>query len=125
MHSRPIRWKSFWFGVLFFAFLGWASWDSFRWLSYGTFRNRLSLVRAGGRTEFVIWGKGQKTGLELARDRKGYPWTSYSNNLVKQGARHRGIPDYLIATPFLLAWLGWLAWRWSRVDGKRKAPAHC
>lgn len=29
MQPRPLhRWKSFWFGILSFVFLGWASWDS-------------------------------------------------------------------------------------------------
>ena len=115
MHPRPLyRWKSFWFGVLFFAFLGWASWDSKQFVSGGS-QGELNVFRRDSRTILMV---GPHFAIAAGFFRHPAS-TNFSLQdeiewFVDIGTRVWVVHDDVLAFPLFISWLGWLAWRWRR-----------
>lgn len=120
MHPRPLyRWKSFWFGVLFFV--------SFQWLSLNSMRIATQVSWSFGGRPFFLDHFNEQTQLVRgpssfpahARFRTGSRGELPSLEAIKAGWLAAGasvwrVRDYAIAGPLFLGWLGWLAWRWGK-----------
>jgi hypothetical protein len=120
MHPRPFyRWKSFWFGVLFFL--------SFQWFSLNSMRIAIQLSWSFGGRPFFLDRFNEQT--QLVRGPSSFPAhlefrTGPRGELPSVGELKAGwlavgasvwrVRDYAIAGPLFVSWLGWLAWRWRR-----------
>ena len=133
MKPRPLyRWKSFWFGVLVIAFLGWAWVWSMRRIDFVEWR-RITAKQASGEV-VVMWG------LDLGEAGASnyqipYPSRSslppafssselqtvdpFSGGLMPYG-RHFVFAHWFLILLFVVPWSGWLAWRWRRINRLRK-----
>ena len=114
MHPRPFyRWKSFWFGVLFLAFLGWSSWDSRR--NATTLSDwGWALVRSESQTIFLHRPRTLFFGGGYQRRFDSIGWDKETAFWGDRGAFSVCIPDYVLGSILFLPWLGWLAWRWRK-----------
>ncbi len=117
MHPRPLyRWKSFWFGVLFFAFLGWASWHSTRYIAEAG-RDTYLLSRMDGHTA-IIWNSywlRPYVSVDPIDENSDMPsLEAMVSQCESLNWKVVAIPDYAVAAPLALLWLGWLAWRWRK-----------
>ncbi len=123
---RPIyRWKSFWFGVLVIAFLGWG-WARSRQDLDGVFLNAGPFaIIASQNTGIVdlIWSS-----LFTHPGPKGLSWfhegaITFGGPLFPKAVHwetHDGqiqliVAHWFLILLFLLPWSGWLAWRWRRL----------
>lgn len=114
--SRPLsRWKSFWFGSLFFAFSGWASWDSKEFVSGGS-QGELNVFRRDSSTIVMVG-----THFAIMPGFFRHPAsTNFSLNeeiewFADMGNKVWVVRDGVLALPLFISWLGWLAWRWKRL----------
>jgi hypothetical protein len=120
MHPRPIyRWKTFWFGVLFFTFLGWASWHSANScpVIVGTLGGRgFTILRVDAGSAFAIGMKSTPAFNVSMIPRRWIRDLGAAEKIWRdEGASVLRIPDRLAAACILLAWLGGLVWRWRKM----------
>ena len=120
------RWKSFWFGVLFLAFLGWA-WsrslrhlDGFFWMAP---RFHLTAGQTTGRVELAwsassgAWGWGESfLWIHEAADNAGEPlfpkavnWETYPGKIQLT------VAHWFIILVLLVPWTAFLLWRHRRM----------
>ncbi|WP_193212867.1 hypothetical protein [Luteolibacter marinus] len=113
MKPPPLqRWKSFWFGAIVLAFLGWASWQSFgpRYLfGWDTGSHSAGFARMNGATYFMTGWHGTAPGLVSERLME-IPPPALVRHWRKEGIGVTRIPDLVTVLLFVLAWIGWLAW---------------
>ncbi|MCW1926297.1 hypothetical protein OKA05_27330 [Luteolibacter arcticus] len=134
MPPRPFyRWKSFWLGVMWLAFLCWSGWRS----SLGTSsiwwsgsRDVLLLCDDGGFLEVsLIEELGHGAGLQI---QSASPGPAAEGELFTRPVQVRRLADHhfpklsfsvaywFLTLLFLIPWLGFLAWRYQRMN--RHAP---
>ncbi|MCW1925667.1 hypothetical protein OKA05_24125 [Luteolibacter arcticus] len=118
LHLRPRNlWKSisFWLGILSLAFIGWASWDSGRLVSGGTW-HEWTLMRRDHHTILTRWPGKHFEGLSVGRDPNDYVLTvgEMAARWRQAGGEVRVMPDLVMAIIVLIIWAGWLAWRQRR-----------
>lgn len=122
MSPRPLyQWKSFWFGLLTLAFMGWAFHGSFRvksgavlyapasFYAVHAFEGRFYLVTgrtAAGTYEFEVMPH-----QEL--DSKS--WASTLDMISRHGSQVSQCSFGMVFLPFLMAWIVWLGWRAGRL----------
>lgn len=124
MHPRPIyRWKSFWFGMVFFAFSGWASWHSTKIrpvLRVGWGSGSYYIMRVDRQTIFL---EASPTSDLLHFDWRERQESSspdeIKRNWAADGYRTASFGDALPVSIFAFLWLGCLALKWRR---QRQAP---
>lgn len=121
MHPRPLyRWKSLWLGVVFFAFLGWASWnyiDVSPSLNVTAFGQGWGLGRVGQHTCLVKYSGVVDFGWLVEESQSTYEKRARYWTLL--GLNHWAISDLAAGLSLFVAWLGWLAWRWRRWRGSQ------
>jgi hypothetical protein len=127
MTSRPLyRWKSFWFGVLVIAFLGWAWMRSTKVADYvlvdwpaGEFAQihhtsgRMKVFHSLNPPLFASaelktmrdTAEGGLPGLPL-----GFRYSPFS-----EGSLVLAVTHWFLILLFLVPWSGWLAWRWRKL----------
>jgi hypothetical protein len=130
---RPLyRWKSFWFGVLFIAFLGWG-WvrsiymnDFLMWMpkdldfngsfgqSRGSFRVGWSYSPAPPDLPIFEWRSYTPARSSERLFPRAFNWNIYPSSI--------GIwlSHWFLILLFLVPWSGWLAWRWRRLSRLHK-----
>ena len=120
MNPRPLyRWKSFWLGVLVIAFLGWAwGWSMDRYFGgYLAARPaRVGAVAIPGKISLSI-RKTETSGIGYFYE-KSDGWTPLPPALTwsaEWGGIKAAFAYWFLILLFLLAWSGWLAWRWRRI----------
>ena len=116
MNPRPLyRWKSFWFGVLVIAFLGWA------WVRSTNMPDKLSWW--SGRNQWTLLSSGGSFGIVRFDGRIGNIVFLRSAIVFPPAWRYRRdefgsllVCSYWVASfAFLIPWSGGLAWRWRRI----------
>jgi hypothetical protein len=132
MRPRSIyRWKSFWFGVLVLAFLGWSWMQSMGEGGYiainGHLDERVRLDQSGGRIA-VVWMRENPVfslpEVPLAKhspevDMRWFP-RAFRYWSPIDGWNAVAIAHWFLILLFLVPWSVWLAWRWRML---RKAAA--
>ena len=127
MRPRPLyRWKSFWFGLLVLAFMGWASWDSLRF--YSRLRvptsTRTFAVGRINRATFFVREDRPHPKIELERFKEPDPERRFRD--MRSWSRIPivsiwWVPDAAVFFPFLLAWVALLGWRWRRQNKAKES----
>jgi hypothetical protein len=134
--TRPLRrWKSFWFGVLVNAFLGWAwvrainHYDAVTWT-----RGPVDFGLSQGIEGVGFYAVELPTSLTPGFRIAGRRGTSQSKSIPRMITwRNDGIPGlihhrsvhvahWFLILLFVVPWSGWLVWRQRRF--KRGAAAH-
>jgi hypothetical protein len=128
MPPRPLyRWKSFWFGVLVIAFLGWAWVRSNYYVETVSFRapavsktgivgnwsNKLHL-----RCRSSNWGEPEGLNVRSHREVRVSHWFPEAVDESWPGV---SIAHWFLLLLFLVPWAGWLAWRWRRLSRLHRA----
>jgi hypothetical protein len=124
MTPRPLyRLKSFWFGVLVIAFLGWAwNWSRYR-SDQLTWRlnpaSAVTLSQASGGV-WLWWGDNWGPGDRIEYLNGDISKDSQLLNVAifrksRPGFWNYGVSHWFIILLFLVPWSGWLAWRWRRI----------
>lgn len=115
MTPRPLyRWKSFWFGVLVLAFLGWA-WARALTHTEVILIKGVYVGQIGGR--FIVDRESGST-LELPFKASSRPSRSpfkFGAPVLKgsdDGGWDWSFAHWFPILLFILAWIGWHAWRW-------------
>jgi hypothetical protein len=129
MTPRPLhRWKSFWFGLLVLAFLGWAWLMSTETIhSAGWFSSERGgvLWHHGGQVSMFIGEcpPDMGTGFEAWTLLENGPWFAPAvSALISQSGLLFSIAHWLLILLFLLSWAGFLAWRVRRLKRLAAAP---
>ena len=127
---RPLyRWKSFWFGVLVIAFLGWAWVRSVKVADTWTYGFPSSQMGGGNEagTALLYWYADTPAGPGLIAFAR--PWVNADNPPVRavkvtfsKELREIKVRDWFLNLLFLVPWSGWLAWRWRRIKRLATAP---
>lgn len=126
MTPHPLhRWKSFWFGILVLAFLGWA-WgrsgrtiDLFTWTGHGEF-TRSQISHSDSQISFYrgMGGSYPELGFyyftETSMKRRD-PWFPAGFSVFDEtAARTIAIAHWFLILLFLVPWTGFLLWRVKR-----------
>lgn len=126
MKPRPLcRQKSFWFGVLVIAFLGWAWADSLSTAREAYFyRQGFFCWHGDSRAVFHIsaapgWMPSDESGIGFhsyilkSSRRLSLPAVSITEWVEARTTVE--VPHWFVILLFLLPWSGWLGWRWRRM----------
>lgn len=127
MPPRPFhRWKSFWFGILILAFLGWGWVTSMGKGNYVAIQGKLEEVgrldQSGGYIS-VVW-EGDTPIFSLHPEpiawmfgREHATWfpKAFKYDSPVDGWRSAAIAHWCLILIFLLVWGSSLAWRWRRM----------
>jgi hypothetical protein len=132
MHPRPLhRWKSFWFGLLVLAFLGWAWARSYHQENRISFRaspvstawissNRAGVVLLGWESNPLIPG-----GLHVSTypNKLNANWSSGAVALKGgRGWQVIRIAHWFLILLFIVPWAGFLFWRVRRMRRVGETP---
>jgi hypothetical protein len=123
MTPRPLyRWKSFWFGMLVIAFLGWAWAHSMRhsaviylWFPHKT---GFCLLHGGELTIAVMESQNREWSIYSHFDSPSQenPWFQPAVELVPFDEwKGLSLAHWFLILLFLVPWSGWLAWRWCKI----------
>ena len=144
MTPRPVyRWKSFWLGVQVLAFLGWAWWVSYRYMSHARCREMVveqwvgyvSLSRLGGSKTFSynhipfppdVFSFEAMPPPFMARGKGATTQSPYEGKITFKEQIVRGysilpkdrwgvhVPHWLLVGVFTVTWVSFLGWRMRR-----------
>lgn len=118
MNPRPIyRWKTFWFGVLVIAFLGWGWERSLRFHSF-CLAGWIVLGQKSGEICFVVPLHKDRSPVEFV----DVPFEQDSLWLAPafthesfKGDQWLCVAHWVLTILFLIPWAAFLAWRWRRL----------
>ena len=124
---RPVyRWKTFWFGILILAFIGWAWIDSMKHYSgilYAVPPQNIFVARQHAGSVVLGWDTSEQFGVhefQSAREPSSpyehTPWFPKAAAVEKHGANTTAsIAHWYLLLNSLLLWAVFLAWRRQRL----------
>ncbi len=135
MSPRPLyRWKSFWFGIFVLICRGGGgvrSWGAGDYLAIdGSFDEGLRIDQSGGCIA-VIWIPDEpifsfpEVPLSKLFGKEDVRWfpPAFEQGRPVDGWASVAVAHWFLILLFLVAWGGWLAWRWRGVKRSREAVA--
>jgi len=119
---RPLHhWITFWLGLLFAVFLGWAWWDSYHCFTRITWTGHGFAWNGAGRIAFSQFPQAATNPIDLSFSREPISGVWLAGIFAK--FKTHVLPYPLVLVAYLLTWASLLLWRYRRQQRLTKTPA--